>query len=85
VRADHLYQPVPEIPARRLVPAPSRSSAGRDVGDLDGVLPDRCRGDRRAATATARDLIVMFDAHRHKIGGIGRAAPSALKVLIKDA
>jgi Fic family protein len=32
------------------------------------------------ATATARDLIIMFDAHRQKIAGIGRAAPSALKV-----
>jgi len=32
------------------------------------------------ATATARDLIAMFDAHRWKISGIGRAAPSALRV-----
>jgi Fic family protein len=32
------------------------------------------------ATGTARDLIAMFDAHRRKIGDIGRAAPSALKV-----
>ncbi|MFD2252413.1 Fic family protein [Pseudochelatococcus lubricantis] len=32
------------------------------------------------AAATARDLITMFDAHRQKIAGIGRAAPSALRV-----
>jgi Fic family protein len=32
------------------------------------------------AVATARELIVMFDADRQKIAGIGRAAPSALRV-----
>jgi Fic family protein len=32
------------------------------------------------ATATARDLIALFDAHRERIAGIGRAAPSALRV-----
>jgi len=32
------------------------------------------------ATATARDLTAMFDTHRRKIAGIGRAAPSALRV-----
>jgi hypothetical protein len=32
------------------------------------------------AAATARDLITLFDAHRQKIAGLGRAAPSALRV-----
>jgi Fic family protein len=32
------------------------------------------------ASATARDLIAMFDAHRQQIAGLGRAAPSALRV-----
>ena len=32
------------------------------------------------AAATARDLIAMFDAHRQQIAGLGRAAPSALRV-----
>jgi len=32
------------------------------------------------AAATARELIAMFGAHRQKIAGIGRAAPSALRV-----
>ena len=32
------------------------------------------------AAATARDLIAMFDAHRQEIAGLGRAAPSALRV-----
>jgi Fic family protein len=32
------------------------------------------------AAATARDLMAMFDAHRQKITGLGRAAPSALRV-----
>lgn len=32
------------------------------------------------ASATARELIAMFDAHRQQIGGLGRAAPSALRV-----
>ena len=32
------------------------------------------------AAATARDLIAMFDTHRQTIAGLGRAAPSALRV-----
>ncbi|MFM8532723.1 MAG: Fic family protein [Acidimicrobiia bacterium] len=32
------------------------------------------------ASTTARDLMTLFDAHRHKIAGLGRAAPSALRV-----
>jgi Fic family protein len=32
------------------------------------------------AVTTARDLLAMFEAHRQKIGGIGRAAASALRV-----
>jgi Fic family protein len=32
------------------------------------------------AVATARELIAMFDADRQKIAGVGRAAPSALRV-----
>ena len=32
------------------------------------------------AAATARDLIAMFNAHRQQIAGLGRAAPSALRV-----
>ena len=32
------------------------------------------------ASATARDLIVMFDTHRKQITGLGRAARSALRV-----
>jgi Fic family protein len=32
------------------------------------------------ASATARDLIAMFDAHRQQIASLGRAAPSALRV-----
>lgn len=32
------------------------------------------------ASATARELIAMFDAHRQQIAGLGRAAPSALRV-----
>ncbi|MCL2428253.1 MAG: Fic family protein [Alphaproteobacteria bacterium] len=32
------------------------------------------------AVATARELIAMFEAHREKITGQGRAAPSALRV-----
>ncbi|WP_374658356.1 Fic family protein [Phenylobacterium sp.] len=32
------------------------------------------------AVATARELIGMFDTHRQKIAGVGRAAPSALRV-----
>ena len=32
------------------------------------------------AVATARELISMFDADRQKVAGVGRAAPSALRV-----
>lgn len=32
------------------------------------------------AAATARELITMFEAHRQKIGGLGRGAASALRV-----
>ena len=32
------------------------------------------------ASATARDLIAMFDANRQQVAGLGRAAPSALRV-----
>ena len=32
------------------------------------------------AAATARELIAMFDADRQKIAGLGRAAPTALRV-----
>lgn len=32
------------------------------------------------AAVTARDLVAMFDAHRQKIAGLGRAAPCALRV-----
>jgi Fic family protein len=32
------------------------------------------------AVATARELMAMFEAHRQKIAGVGRAAPSALRV-----
>ncbi len=32
------------------------------------------------ASTTARDLMILFDAHRHQIAGLGRAAPSALRV-----
>jgi Fic family protein len=32
------------------------------------------------AVATARELLAMFEAHRQKITGVGRAAPSALRV-----
>jgi Fic family protein len=32
------------------------------------------------ASETARDLIAMFEEHRQRIGGLGRSAPSALRV-----
>ncbi len=32
------------------------------------------------ASTTARDLMILFDAHRLQIAGLGRAAPSALRV-----
>jgi Fic family protein len=32
------------------------------------------------AATTARDLIALFDNHRQKIAGLGRAAPSSLRV-----
>ena len=50
------------------------------MGDVDGVLPTGIAETAEQATSTARDLIVMFDAHRQKIAGIGRAATSALRV-----